>query len=178
MRLNELNALIKETIDKEMNKKDLFERSISKSDAIKNFKNMAEEIVDHILKLFIYQNSPKSHEWKNEIASFVQQSGSFTVKPSNGKLNQSVYFKAMYDYIETAVDMNNKYNVTVSKFKLNAIRQAIKTIEEPIPYHYFLKYVDDIIQTINEISFYLSQNINVIQSEIILILNKNLPYDY
>ena len=84
----------------------------------------------------------------------------------------------MYGYIETAVDMNNKYNVTVSKFKLNAIRQAIKTIEEPIPYHYFLKYVDDIIQTINEISFYLSQNINVIQSEIILILNKNLPYDY
>lgn len=160
-----------------MNKGDLLVKSISKSEAIKEFKNIAEEIVEHILNLFIYQNSPMSNKWKNEIANFVQKGGSFTVKPGIVKLNQSIYFKAMFAYVETDIDMSNKYKVTVCKFQLNAIRHDIKNIEEPIPYIFFIKYVDNIITTLKEISFYLSLNITVCDNEIILILNKNLPYD-
>ena len=154
----------------------MYERSISKSEALKLFFETAEEIVEHIFKLFIYQNSPNYDKWKNEIATLFKQSGSYTIiKSSNGKLNQSDYFKAMYDFIETAFDKENKYNLIISKYKLNAIRCEIKNIEEPIPYIYFIKYMVDITNTINDMSVYLSQNKKVLESDIILIINKNLP---
>jgi len=157
----------------------LYERSISKSEALKLFFETAEEIVEHIFKLFIYQNSPNYDKWKNEIATLFKQSGSYTIiKSSNGKLNQSDYFKAMYDFIETAFDKENKYNLIISKYKLNAIRCEIKNIEEPIPYIYFIKYMADITNTINDMSVYLSQNKKVLESDIIVIINKNLPKFY
>jgi hypothetical protein len=166
-------------MDKKLNKKDLYERSISKSEALKLFFDMAEEIVEHIFKLFIYQNSPNYDKWKNEIATFAILSESYTIiRSSNEKLNQSDYFKAMYDFIETEFDKENKYNLIISKYKLNAIRREIKNIEEPIPYIYFIKYMVDITNTINDISVYLSQNKKVLESDIILIINKNLPKFY
>lgn len=175
MKRDELISLIKETIDKELMKKGLFEMSISKSDAIKKFNNIAEEIVDHIFKLFIYQNSPNYHKWKNEIATFVVQGGAYTVKSGNNKLKQSDYFNAMNNYIETNIDIENKYHLIVSKFKLNGLRRDIKHIEEPLPFNYFKDYLPNIIKTLNDISIYLSENKSIRDSDVILLLNKNLP---
>jgi hypothetical protein len=171
----ELISLIRDIINNELNKKGLFEMSISKSDAIKKFNNMSDEIVEHIFKLFIYQNSPNYNKWKNEIATFVLQSGSYTIKTGNGKLSQGDYYDSMFQFIETDVDIENKYRVIVSKFKLNAIRRDIKNIEEPMPYNYFIKYIGDILSIIKDISVYLSENKNIRDSDIILILNKRLP---
>lgn len=166
-------------MDKKLNKKELYEKSISKSEALKLFFDMAEEIVEHIFKLFIYQNSPNYDKWKNEIATFAILSESYTIiRSSNEKLNQNDYFKTMYDFIETEFDKENKYNLIISKYKLNAIRHEIKNIEEPIPYIYFIKYMVDITNTINDISVYLSENKKVLECDIIVIINKNLPKFY
>lgn len=175
MEHHDLVSLIRKTINEELNKKGLFEMSISKSDAIRKFNNSADEIVEHLFKLFIYQNSPNYNKWKKEISTFVIQSGSFTVKTGNGKLKQNEYFNGMFQYIETDIDKENKYKVVVSKFNLNALRRDIKNVEQPLPYVYLIKYIDDIINTITDISFYLAENKSLDEGKIILIINKHLP---
>lgn len=175
MEHNDLVLLIRETINEELNKKGLFEMSVSKSDAIRKFNNTAEEIVDHLFKLFIYQNSPNYNKWKKEISTFVIQSGSYIVKSGNGKLKASEYFNGMFQYIETDIDKENKYKVVVSKFNLNAIRRDIKNVEQPLPYNYFLKYVSDIVKCVTDISIYLSENKNLDEGKILMIINRYLP---
>jgi len=175
MEHNDLVLLIRETINEELNKKGLFEMSISKSDAIRKFNNAGEEIVDHLFKLFIYQNSPNYNKWKKEISTFVIQSGSYIVKSGNGKLKASEYFNGMFQYIETDIDKQNKYKVVVSKFNLNAIRRDIKNVEQPLPYNYFLKYVGDIVKCVTDISIYLSENKNLDEGKILMIINRYLP---
>lgn len=159
-----------------MNKGDLVANS--KSEAINELKNIAEEIVEQILKLFIYQNSPHYHQWKHDLTDLVIKAASITYSRSKVKFNQVVYFNSMNDYIETEIDLNNKYKVVVSKFNLNGIRQFIENIEQPIPYIFFVKYLDSISTIVKEVSLCMTHEVQVIESEIVLILEKYLPKFY
>jgi len=64
----------------------IFEMAYERKVARERVRNIADILLEHLLKLIVFPESVHADHWKNEVFSFIENVNKITVKPNNQRL--------------------------------------------------------------------------------------------
>lgn len=120
----------------------IFEMARSRADAKDKITELSPEIIDHLIKLFVFNSPENKSHWVNEINTWLWSIDKIRLKPSNKKPDwQTIYNWMIYDssphynadYVDTLVKrlLTTGYlRVTVHDYDAETVlNQVLKIIE-------------------------------------------------